>query len=42
MMPAPQGPKRVLIMGATERDSNNFSVVYRNNADHQVVAVTAA
>lgn len=34
-------PRRVLIMGAAGRDFHNFNVVYRDNADHEVVAFTA-
>lgn len=33
--------KNVLIMGAAGRDFHNFNVVYRNNADFNVVAFTA-
>jgi len=33
--------KRVLILGAAGRDFHNFNVVFRNNADYQVVAFTA-
>jgi predicted GTPase len=34
-------PRRVLIMGAAGRDFHNFNVVYRDNADYEVVAFTA-
>jgi len=34
-------PRRVLIMGAAGRDFHNFNVVYRDSADHEVVAFTA-
>jgi predicted GTPase len=33
--------RRVLIMGAAGRDFHNFNVVYRDSADHEVVAFTA-
>jgi predicted GTPase len=33
--------KRVLILGAAGRDFHNFNVLFRNNADYQVVAFTA-
>jgi predicted GTPase len=33
--------KRVLILGAAGRDFHNFNVVFRHNADYQVVAFTA-
>lgn len=33
--------KRILILGAAGRDFHNFNVVFRNNADYQVVAFTA-
>jgi predicted GTPase len=33
--------RRVLIMGAAGRDFHNFNVVYRDRADHEVVAFTA-
>lgn len=33
--------RRVLIMGAAGRDFHNFNVVYRGNADYEVVAFTA-
>src|SRR5438552_12170079 len=33
--------KRVLILGAAGRDFHNFNVVFRHNADFQVVAFTA-
>ncbi|MGO8960078.1 MAG: cyclic 2,3-diphosphoglycerate synthase [Streptosporangiaceae bacterium] len=33
--------RRVLIMGAAGRDFHNFNVVYRDSADHDVVAFTA-
>ncbi len=32
---------RVVIMGAAGRDFHNFNVVYRDSADHEVVAFTA-
>jgi predicted GTPase len=34
--------KRVLILGAAGRDFHNFNVLFRNNAEYQVVAFTAA
>jgi predicted GTPase len=34
--------RRVLIMGAAGRDFHDFNVVYRNEADAEVVAFTAA
>lgn len=34
-------PRRVLIMGAAGRDFHNFNVVYRDSAEHEVVAFTA-
>ncbi len=34
-------PRHVLIMGAAGRDFHNFNVVYRDSADHEVVAFTA-
>jgi len=34
-------PRRVLIMGAAGRDFHNFNVMYRDSADHEVVAFTA-
>jgi predicted GTPase len=34
-------PRRVLIMGAAGRDFHNFNVVYRSDADTEVVAFTA-
>ncbi len=34
--------RRVLIMGAAGRDFHNFNVAYRDSADHEVVAFTAA
>jgi len=33
--------KRVLILGAAGRDFHNFNVLFRNNAEYQVVAFTA-
>ena len=33
--------KRVLIMGAAGRDFHNFNVVYRDDADTEVVSFTA-
>jgi predicted GTPase len=33
--------KKILILGAAGRDFHNFNVVFRNNADYQVVAFTA-
>lgn len=33
--------RRVLIMGAAGRDFHNFNVMYRDSADHEVVAFTA-
>lgn len=33
--------RRVLILGAAGRDFHNFNVVYRDNADHEVVGFTA-
>src|SRR3954451_17952336 len=33
--------KRVLILGAAGRDFHNFNVVFRHNAEYQVVAFTA-
>src|SRR5579864_183007 len=33
--------KRVIILGAAGRDFHNFNVVFRNNADFNVVAFTA-
>ena len=33
--------KRVVIMGAAGRDFHNFNVVFRNNKDYKVVAITA-
>ncbi len=35
-------PIRTLIMGAAGRDFHNFNVYFRNNADYEVVAFTAA
>jgi predicted GTPase len=35
-------PVRTLIMGAAGRDFHNFNVFFRNNAEYQVVAFTAA
>ena len=32
---------RTLILGAAGRDFHNFNVVYRNDADYEVVAFTA-
>jgi predicted GTPase len=34
-------PRRVLIMGAAGRDFHNFNVMYRDSAEHEVVAFTA-
>ena len=36
------GMKRVIILGAAGRDFHNFNTVYKNSADHTVVAFTAA
>jgi predicted GTPase len=35
-------PRRTIIMGAAGRDFHNFNVFFRNNADYEVVAFTAA
>ena len=33
--------KKILILGAAGRDFHNFNVVFRNDADYQIVAFTA-
>jgi predicted GTPase len=33
--------KRILIVGAGDRDFHNFNVVFRNSPEYQVVAFTA-
>jgi predicted GTPase len=38
----PNAPTRVVIMGAAGRDFHNFNMVYRDNADYEVIAFTAA
>ncbi len=37
----PNGPTRVIIMGAAGRDFHNFNVFFRDNPDYEVVAFTA-
>ncbi|MGR9114205.1 MAG: cyclic 2,3-diphosphoglycerate synthase [Gammaproteobacteria bacterium] len=41
-MPKPSQRKKIIIMGAAGRDFHNFNVIYRQNADSEVVAFTAA
>ncbi len=40
-MPSSKAPNRVVIMGAAGRDFHNYNVVYRDDADSEVVAFTA-
>lgn len=41
-MTMPEGRRRVVIMGAAGRDFHNFNVAFRDRADVEVVAFTAA
>jgi len=41
-MPEMKTSRRIVIMGAAGRDFHNFNVVYKDDADSQVIAFTAA